>query len=247
MRTTLSIRVTAFGVWVLASSAAHAQSLLGDLGASCAAVPMGGGTHVITLTGDVPAGSAVLIAAGTSGVATFQGATDSAGNSYTTIISRTATFSGFTVYGRIASALGVGQTITLNYSAAFSGQSSCASVAAFRGVDLVPFPPVDTSGQTGGMSSGPVVWNLAGTSEPRELVHAAFALNAAPGGITVQLPSTPLQIACTAGNLFCVVPAYRVVDQTGTHFVNATLGNSVPWVGVLATYLSDVIFADGFQ
>ena len=247
MRTMLAITVTVFAVCALASSAAHAQSLLGDRGASCAAVPMGGGTHVITLTGDVPADSAVLIAAGTSGVATFQGATDSAGNSYTTIISRTATFGGFTVYGRIASALSVGQTITLNYSMAFSVQSSCASVAAFRGVDLVPFPPVDTSGQSGAMSNGPTVWNLAATSEARELVHAAFALGAAPGGIAVQLPSTPLQVVCTAGNLFCVVPAYQVVNQTGTHFVNATLGNSVPWVGVLATYLSDVIFADGFQ
>ena len=78
-------------------------------------------------------------------------------------------------------------------------------------------------------------------------MHAAFALNAAPGGITVQLPSTPLQIVCTGGNLFCVVPAYRVVNQTGTDFVNATLGNSVPWVGVPTTYLSDVIFADGFE
>jgi hypothetical protein len=242
----LATPVTVFAVWALASSA-HAQSLLGDRGGSCAAVPMGGGTHVITLTGDVPADSAVLIAAGTSGVATFQGATDSAGNSYIMINSHTATFGGFTVYGRIATALSVGQSITLDYSGAFSAQSSCASVAAFRGVDLVPFPPVDTTGQTGAMSNAPVVWNLAATSEPRELVHAAFALNAAPGGIIVQAPSTPLQIVCTAGNLFCVVPAYQVVDQTGTHFVNATLGNSVPWIGVLATYLSDVIFADGFQ
>jgi hypothetical protein len=50
-----------------------------------------------------------------------------------------------------------------------------------------------------------------------------------------------------AENLFCGVPAYRVVNQTGTHFVNVSLGNSVPWVGVLATYLSDVIFAEGFE
>jgi len=242
-----TVPVIAFAAWAMGSSAARAQSLLGDRGASCVTIMAGGGTHVITLTGDIPADSAVLIAAGTSGIATLQGTTDSAGNSYTTIISRTATFSGFTVYGRIASALSLGQTITLTYSAAFSGQSSCASVAAFRGVDLVPFPPVDTSGQTGAMSSTPTVWNLANTTEPRELVHAAFALNAAPGGITVQPPSTPLQIVCAAGNLFCVVPAYQVVNQTGMHFVDATLGNSVPWVGVLATYLSDVIFADGFQ
>ena len=83
MRTTPVRLVAAFAVWALASSAAHAQSLLGDRGASCAAVPMGGGTHVITLTGDIPADRAVLMAAGTSGVATFQGAADSAGNSYT--------------------------------------------------------------------------------------------------------------------------------------------------------------------
>jgi hypothetical protein len=49
------------------------------------------------------------------------------------------------------------------------------------------------------------------------------------------------------GALLAAPLAYRIVNATGTHFVDATLGNSVPWVGVLATCLSDVIFADGFQ
>jgi hypothetical protein len=214
------------------SVAAHAQSLIGDRGSSCVTIPAGGGTHVITLTGAIPADSTALIAAGTSGNATFSGTTDSAGNSWVSTNSFAPSFRAFSIYGRIANALSMSQTITLTYSAAPpTGQTSCASVSAFRAVAISPFPPVDTTGST---------------TRPREFVHTVFVIGGVSGGISVPAPSTPLQLACTGGN-FCVVPAYRVVNAIGSYTTSATLGNSVPWGGVITAYFSDVVFADGFQ
>jgi len=43
------------------------------------------------------------------------------------------------------------------------------------------------------------------------------------------------------------LPAYRVVNAIGSYTTSATLGNSVPWGGVITAYFSDVVFADGFE
>jgi hypothetical protein len=234
-----------FAVWATGSSAA-AQSLIGDRGASCANIPVGGGSHVITVTGAIPADSTVVIMAGTTGNATFLSTTDSAGNAWVATNSFAPSFRAFTIYGRIANALSAGQTITLSYSAAPpTGQVSCASVAAVRAVATTPFPPVDATSIGGSISNAPFVATT--TSQPRELIHGGFVIAGAPGGVTVPPPANPLQLVCAPGNVICLVPAYQVATLVGGYSLSAMLGNSVPWGGVIVAYFSDVIFADGFQ
>jgi hypothetical protein len=238
----------AFTLWATASPVG-AQSLIGDRGASCAAIPQGGGTHVITLTGPVPRDSTLLIAAGTTGNATYVNTTDSAGNSWVPSYSLAPGFRAFHIYGRISNALSAGQAITISYSAAApGGETSCASVVAFRGITVTPFPPpVDTIGGASNVSNAPSASLFSFTTRPNDVLHAAFVINAPPGGIGVPPPSTPLQLVCSGTGTFCVMPAYRIAATPGGYTMSATLGNSVPWAAIITGYFSDVIFTDGFD
>jgi hypothetical protein len=230
--------------WAGAGSAA-AQTLIGDRGASCATIPPGGGPHIITLTNPIPAGSSVLIAAGTTGNATYSTTTDTGGHTWVPTNSFAPSFRAFQVYGHITTALNAGHTITITYSAAVPGpQTSCASVSAFKGVANSPYPPVDTTGANGAVSNTPSVTLGAATQHPREVIHGAFVVNATTGGIGVSGPSNPLQLVCSG--TFCVAPAYRIVTNTGAFSVSGTFGNAIPWAAVSTAYVSDVIFKDDF-
>ena len=228
---------------------AQAQQLLGDRGASCVNIPAGGGAHTITLSGAIPSGATILIAAGTTGNATYSNTVDSSGaNTYTPTSSILSGFRAFSVHGRISTALSAGQSVTINYSSASpSGQTSCASIAAFTGVALSPVPPDDALGTASGNSNAPNVSTSSATTASRELVHAVFVLGGAANGIGVPPPLNPLQLVCVAGNAFCVIHGWRVVTSIGTYGASATLGASVPWAASIVSYFSDVVFKDGFD
>ncbi len=227
-----------------------AQNFVGDRGASCATIPAAGGNHVIALTGAVPVGSAVVIAAGTSANATFQSATDNRGNTYTPTSSQfhiVQGFRAFTLIAEIGTALQAGDVITIAYSgAAIGGESSCASTAQFNAIAF----PDPTEVALGNASNTPIsthTISTGATTIPALLIHTSFVFNAATGGGGVN-PGTPMQLVCSAGNAFCVMPAYRIVSSTGTYALTANTVNSVHSATALAAYRgSALLFKSGFE
>ena len=236
-------------ILVVACPLAQAQQLLGDRGASCVSIPAGGGAHSIALTGAIPSGATILMAVGTTGDATYSNTVDSSGaNIYTPTNTVLSGFRSFSIHGRVSTALSAGQSVTINYSSASpSGQTSCASIAAFTGVAFSPVPPDDAMGSASGSSAAPSVSTTSATTAPRELVHAVFVLGGVANGIGVPPPVNPLQLVCVAGNSFCVIHGWRLVTSTGVYSASATLGSSVPWAANIVSYFSDVLFKDGFD
>lgn len=234
-----------------ASAATWAQVFGGDRGASCVNIPQAGGNHSVTLTGTVPAGSVLLVSAGTTGNATFGTIGDNRGNGYTGTMSRihtslTPTYRGFSFAAPITTALQAGDTVTLTYSAAaVGGESSCVSLARFDAVTLPMVLDIQISNDTSATTTHTI--NSGMTPFATLLLHSVFVYNTVPNGISVN-PGNPMQFACTAGNAFCVVPAYRIVASTGSHDITSGTGNSTRAVMTMVSFRGiPLLFKDGFE
>ncbi len=228
-----------------------AQVFGGDRGASCASIPQAGGSHSVVLTGAVPAGSVLLVSAGTTGNATFGSIGDTRGNSYTGTMSRIhtsldPTYRGFSFAAPIATALQAGDSVTLTYTAAaVGGESSCVSLARFDAVSIPFAMDVNMSDQTELTTTHTI--GSGGTPFPHLLLHSVFVYNSVPNGISV-FPGNPMQFACTAGNTFCVVPAYRIATTTGSYDITSGTNNPTHAVMTMVSFRSvPLVFKDGFE
>lgn len=236
---------------LLLPATGFAQVFGGDRGASCENVPQAGGNHSVVLTGAVPVGSVLLVSAGTTGNATFGSIGDTRGNGYTVTMSRThaalnPTYRGFSFAAPVATALQAGDSVTLTYAAAApGGESSCVSLARFDAVSIPIAMDLQTSDDTAAINTHTI--NSGPTSFAHLLLHSVFVYDSVPNGISV-FPGNPLQLACTAGNAFCVVPAYRITTATGSYDITSGTGNATRAVMTMAGFRGvPLVFEDGFE
>jgi len=142
-------------------------------------------------------------------------------------------------------ALPAGSRFTLRSGSAEPGTPVCVVLHAFADVAVGASALQSRAADSGSSAALSLTGGASGDATP-QLLLAAFALSADPGGFTAVPPATATSV-CAAGGTLCLGTLSSTDPGTGLLTLGATLGASVTWSGALASLDRDTMLKDGFE